>query len=326
MTLSSRKRWGFIGVTATASAINRVFPRWVDTLGLGDVELVPLDLPLDTPPAAYRSVVDDIAKDPLHWGAVVTSHKVRLLAATTDQFDELDRYAKLCREVSCISKSHGRLIGHAKDPITAGRAIEEFLAATHFRATGGQVLCFGAGGSGLAIAVHLLERRGSDGNPFRIALVSRSSERLETCREVLAELPRGGSEIDYIQNADPHMNDALMAGLPPGSLVVNATGMGKDQPGSPITEAGRFPKHGIAWELNYRGALDFLHQARAQQSQRALHVEDGWAYFVHGWSEAMAEAFHLRLTPELVLRLSDVASGGDSEGGNRKNHRGGHLA
>jgi len=43
------------------------------------------------------------------------------------------------------------------------------------------------------------------------------------------------------------------------SIVINATGMGKDTTDSPIINEGLFPKHGIAWEFNYRGELDFMH-------------------------------------------------------------------
>ena len=48
-------------------------------------------------------------------------------------------------------------------------------------------------------------------------------------------------------------------------MVVNATGLGKDAPGSPITDAARFPENGSAWEFNYRGDLVFLDQANAQK-------------------------------------------------------------
>ncbi len=57
--------------------------------------------------------------------------------------------------------------------------------------------------------------------------------------------------------------------LPPGSLVVNATGMGKDRPGSPLGPTSVFPRDGVVWEFNYRGSLDFWHQALAQRSRAA---------------------------------------------------------
>jgi shikimate dehydrogenase len=99
-----------------------------------------------------------------------------------------------------------------------------------------------------------------------------------------------------------------MAALPPGSMVINATGMGKDSPGSPLTDDGVFPERGLAWELNYRGDLVFLEQARRQQAERSLTVEDGWIYFLHGWSAVVAEVFDLELTDDLFAELDRAAS------------------
>ena len=59
-----------------------------------------------------------------------------------------------------------------------------------------------------------------------------------------------------------------MAQMKPYSVVINATGMGKDTPGSPVTWEGKFPENSVAWEFNYRGELDFLHQALAQKEER----------------------------------------------------------
>jgi shikimate 5-dehydrogenase len=98
-----------------------------------------------------------------------------------------------------------------------------------------------------------------------------------------------------------------MASLPPASVVINATGMGKDLPGSPITDAGVFPLHGIAWEFNYRGELDFLQQARAQEASRQLLVEDGWVYFLYGWTQVIAQVFHMTIDDELFDRLAAIA-------------------
>jgi shikimate 5-dehydrogenase len=87
----------------------------------------------------------------------------------------------------------------------------------------------------------------------------------------------------------------VVARLAPGSLVINATGLGKDAPGSPLTEAAVFPEHGIVWDLNYRGDLVFLDQARAQKAARDLQVEDGWTYFIHGWTQVIAEVFDIAI-------------------------------
>ena len=115
-------------------------------------------------------------------------------------------------------------------------------------------------------------------------------------------------QIEYICNADPKQNDQLLPSLPDGSMVINATGMGKDIPGSPITDQGLFPRNGIAWEFNYRGELDFLHQARRQAQLRNVRVDDGWVYFVHGWSQVVAQVLHADLTPKLFAQLDAAAS------------------
>jgi shikimate 5-dehydrogenase len=114
--------------------------------------------------------------------------------------------------------------------------------------------------------------------------------------------------FQYICNQDSRRNDEIMAGMPARSVVINATGMGKDTPGSPITGAGLFPMGGVAWELNYRGALDFMHQALAQQASRRLTVEDGWRYFLHGWTQVIAQVYHVTIGLELFERLEELAA------------------
>ena len=98
-----------------------------------------------------------------------------------------------------------------------------------------------------------------------------------------------------------------MAGMPEYSIVINATGMGKDIPGSPVTDVGLFPKNGIAWEFNYRGELDFMHQALRQAENRAVTVEDGWVYFLHGWSQVVAQVLHIELNDDLFAQLDQAA-------------------
>ena len=95
---------------------------------------------------------------------------------------------------------------------------------------------------------------------------------------------RLGTDIhfEYIQAQDPGESDAIMASLPDGSVVINATGAGKDFPGSPVSEAGVFPRQGVAWEINYRGQPDFWRQAKSQQTRRDLIVEDGCIFSMVG--------------------------------------------
>ena len=119
-------RFTFIGVTTASSAIMRVFPAWAAELGLRDVVMQGHDLPIHAEPSRYREVVAALKEDPSDLGALVTTHKIDLFEACRDQFDEIDRYADLLGEVSCLSKRDGRFRAHAKDPISSGRSFDDF--------------------------------------------------------------------------------------------------------------------------------------------------------------------------------------------------------
>jgi shikimate dehydrogenase len=137
-------------------------------------------------------------------------------------------------------------------------------------------------------------------------VVNRSRGRLDSMRALHEQL-EAGVEIEYVENSDPLANNRLLALAPAGSLIVNGTGMGKDTPGSPITDLAVFPERALVWELNYRGELDFLHQARSQEKRRTLIVEDGWRYFIHGWTTVIEEVFDVEMTPKVVDELSEIA-------------------
>ncbi len=296
----------FIGVTTAQSSIMKVFPRWSDILGLG-AQIVGYDAPIHGPAQIYRDIVCHIKDDPLSMGALVTTHKIDLLVAARDLFDYLDPNAQLCGEVSGIAKTSGKLQGYAIDPISSGLAWEAFVEPGHWGRTGAEVLCLGAGGSALAISIYLTRKPDAADRPRRFIVVNRSKPRLDSMQQIHAGL-KTDIQFEYVHNQDPVKNDAIMAALPPGSMVINATGMGKDTPGSPITDQGVFPQDGLVWEFNYRGELDFLHQAERQAQRRNLKIEDGWIYFLHGWTQVIAKVFHLKLTPELFAELDRAAS------------------
>jgi shikimate 5-dehydrogenase len=297
----------FVGVTTTKSSIMRVFPLWMSALGRADVVLEGMDLAIHDEPCAYRAAVAQIKHDPLSLGALVTTHKIDLYEAARDMFEYLDPYARICGELSSISKRAGCLEGHAKDPITAGLSMDAIVPPGYFGRTAAHVLCFGAGGSAVATLLHLMNKPDAGDRPRKFIAVNRSPARLERMRAMVAQRSTD-IEIDYVWNADARRNDAILAALPEGSVVINATGMGKDIPGSPITDDGQFPHRGIAWEFNYRGKLDFLHQARAQATARALLVEDGWLYFLHGWTQVIAQVLHLDIGNRFAT-LAKIAEG-----------------
>jgi shikimate dehydrogenase len=297
----------FIGVTTSKSSIMRVFPLWMEVLKGPEIVIEGIDLKIHDTPQAYRAATAQIKYDPLSLGGLVTTHKIDLYMAAKDMFDYFDPYAKICGEISSISKLDGRLEGHAKDPISAGLSLDAIIGKGYFGRTGGEVLIFGAGGSAVATILHLINKPDPADRPKKVVLVNRSEGRLVSAR-AMVENKRTDIQVEYIHSQDPVKNDAIMSAMPEYSIVINATGMGKDSPGSPITDKGAFPQHGIAWEFNYRGELDFMHQALAQVDMRDLKVEDGWLYFVHGWTQVVAQVLHFDLTPELFICLEEAAA------------------
>ena len=302
----SEKDFYFLGVTTAKSSINKVFPLWMQVIGRPEAHLQVRDLKIHDQPQKYRQFVNEIKTDPRSLGALVTTHKIDLYDAAKDLFDYLDPYAQTCGEISCISKRDNRLEGHAKDPISAGLSLDAIIPDNYFGSTAAEVLCFGAGGSGVAIALHLINRSKKGNRPGRFVFINRSQWRLDHAQQMVQSTTTD-IQFEYISNADPEVNDKILGTMPGHSLVINATGMGKDTPGSPISWGAKFPSAAVAWELNYRGDLDFLHQALAQKESRQLIVEDGWVYFLHGWTQVIAQVLHIDLNQVLFNTLSQTA-------------------
>jgi len=296
----------FIGVTTTKSSIMKLFPLWAEALGLKDAVIKGIDIDIHAKPEVYREVVEFIKNDELSLGALVTTHKIDLYHAASDLFDYLDPHAQMFKELSSISKKDGKLEGYAKDPISSGLAMEAFIPENYWTNHGGEVLVLGCGGSALAISSYLTEKEHGNNVPSKIILTNRSKPRLDSAKELLSQLE---TEVlfEYHLCPEPAQNDEVMAALKPHSLVINATGLGKDRPGSPLTNQGQYPDNGLVWELNYRGELDFMHQALSKKDERNLHVEDGWIYFIHGWTQVIAEVFHVEIKGELLQKCAKIA-------------------
>jgi shikimate 5-dehydrogenase len=283
----------FIGVTTSKSSIMKIFPLWMNELGSPEISIEGIDLKIHDIPENYRQAVAQIKYDNNSIGALVTTHKMDLYSAAEDMFDYFDDYALLLKEVSSISKNNGKLEGHAKDPISSKKKA--------------QLLIFGAGGSSIATILHIITKREPSDKPEKIIVVNRSQPRLDHLKEIIQKI-QTNINIEYIFNQNPEVNDKIMGSIPPYSIVINATGMGKDTPGSPVTDKGLFPENGIAWEFNYRGELNFMHQAEKQRNQRGVKVEDGWLYFIHGWTQVIFQALHLEITEEQFNRLTNIAN------------------
>lgn len=296
---------GFIGVSTAHSSIRRVFPAWAAVLGLPTATLVGYDVSPGAPPDRFRELVEGIREQPDRRGALVTTHKVSLYRAAGELFDDLDPLARTFGEVSSIYRRDGRLLGAARDPVTVRLALGDLLDPHHFADTGAEVLVLGSGGAGMALT-HALGTR--EDRPARVTCTALEQGDLADLRELHARAELPEHLFRYALSRRTEQADALVAALPPGSLVVNATGLGKDHAGSPVGAAVVFPMRGVVWDFNYRGSLEFLGQARAGQESRELAVHDGWRYFVHGWSQVVADVFDIAMPSDTVAELARVAA------------------
>ena len=296
----------FIGVTTGSSSIMKVFPKWADALGLKDVVIKGIDFQPHSAPEAYREAVEFLKNDPLSLGALVTTHKIDLYKSCKDLFDYVDPFAEQLGEVSSISKKDGKYCAHAKDPISSGLALEAFVPENYWKDFDGDVFIMGAGGSALAMSVYFTQEKFGENVPSKIIIANRSQPRLDEAKRILDGLnPK--TKFEFILNPTPADNDKTLASLKPHSVIINATGLGKDGPGSPLTNDCQFPMDSLVWELNYRGERLFMHQAEDQAEAKNLHVEEGWTYFIHGWTQVISEVFHMPIVGETLQHLSDIA-------------------
>lgn len=296
----------FIGVTTGKSSIMKVFPKWAEELELKDAVIKGIDFAPHSSAEAYREAVKFIKEDPLSLGALVTTHKIDLFRTCKDLFDYIDPYAQQLGEVSSISKRDGKLCAHAKDPISSGLALQKFVPENYWGEFNGDVMLMGAGGSTLAMSIYFAKVCKGGNCPKKIYITNRSMPRLDSAKEILKELDSKVS-FEFCYNPKPEDNDATLKGLKPHSLVVNATGLGKDAPGSPLTDNAVFPEDSLVWEINYRGDLLFAQQAERQQKEKNLHVERGWDYFIYGWTQVIEEVFHITIDEQRIEKLSELA-------------------
>lgn len=298
--------FSFFGVTTGSSAIQRIFPRWMSELGI-DSRLVGLDFPVGAPAADYRRAVERIKDDPASVGGLITTHKLNVLAAARDLFDGLDDSAALLKETSCLYKDGGRLMGAALDDRTSLLGLDAAVGADYWDGSR-ELVVLGAGGASIALTLGL-HRAAEAGRalPARVVVTARSEPRLAEMRE-LHERIGFAAPVEYAVAAATDEADRVVGASAPGSVIVNATGMGKDRPGSPVSATAPYPPDAVLWDMNYRGELRFLADAR-DRDRRDLRIVDGWDYFVYSWTKVVAVVYGVDIPASgpLFDRMSELA-------------------
>jgi shikimate dehydrogenase len=285
----------FIGVTTSKSFVHNVFPKWITLMGK-KAELMGVDLALNSPPDLYRDVVDSMRNNGSILGALVTSHKTNIYEHSIDLFHDIDLSSRFLHEVGVIYKNNDRLACGATDPDAQQRVLQKIFPNDYWKNCDAHVMIMGAGGAGVALAYTLLSKR--DNIPSRVIMTDIREDRIALAKQILGNMCEAKLSTLLVKTA--HENDRLLELLPPGSLIVNATGMGKDTPGSPVSDAAHFPAGSIVWEFNYRGNLVFLDIAKKQEFNQRLTLEDGWRYFIYGWCFVMGKVFNVTPTQKIV--------------------------
>lgn len=304
----------FIGVTTKQSAITHILPMWSQALGI-ELDLTGIDLPINAAAAQYQRAILDIKNNSKALGAVITTHKLKIFEHGAHLFDDLDELTRLLKEICVITKQGSHLVGLASpDCLSSTFSLKNMLAKNHWRKYSSNVLCFGAGGVARSIVLSLLYDFESNAPlshrcytaPKKILLVDNDQQQLKAISSLLDPL-KESTEIEYIHQTNAIDNDLLLANLPIGSLIINATGMGKDIPGSPLTDQAPFPPQSVVWDLNYRGERSFLQQAKSKELKLELKIHDGWLCFLHGWTQAISLALGTTFSDQQSLQLAKIA-------------------
>jgi len=278
----------FVGVSTGGSLAHAVFDRWAAALDR-PWRLRGLDLPIGTPPRTYRRLLAAVRGNPAVVGAVVTAHKLRLYRACAAGITLGDDLVEVTREVNTLAAADGLVRGYARDA----------LALSHVLQPAADVLCLGAGGAGTALLLALRERETRSAT-----FADTSPEALDDLRAVAERAGANGTRLSYVPVKVPADCDALVAGPPAPQLVVNATGLGKDAPGSPVSDGAPFGPSTLAWDFNYRGGLEFLRQAAARRAPTV----DGWDYFVAGWTGCLTAIAGVPFTGEVLAGFATAAA------------------
>jgi shikimate dehydrogenase len=303
----------FVGISTAGSLAHAVFGRWAAELGQ-PWTLRGIDLPADAPTAAFRRLVSAMRGNAAVRGAVITAHKLRVYRACAQDLERRDWLTDVTHEINALAT--GPILGgYARDALSLARVLPALIrSAGAATASDLHVLCLGAGGAATALLLALhLDTFTADGAarpparadpPASVTFTDVDPRALADLRSVADRAGIAASRLSFIRVREPCDSDALVARLPSPALVINATGLGKDAAGSPVTGAARLAPNALAWDLNYRGDLVFLRQA----ADAGATTMDGWDYFVAGWAGGLTAIAETPFSTDVLTRFAQAAA------------------
>lgn len=276
---SMGRKFAFIGVSTTESAVNKFFSTWAALLDQ------PWQLEhMDADPGDNQRLqhyVHTIRENAEYVGALVTTHKASVYEIGSELgLEELEPAGSL-REVGFLDKPKNCLRMRVSDVDSQKPVMRRLVGNPNVK--GGEFLVLGAGGAGLAFAWNAAVE--SIGIPQRVRLIESNESRVLSAQRIINQWNTNCPVIvDYntLSDAieDVSRNNELV------TFIVNASGEGKDRISSRCDVRGFSGRPLTYWDFNYRGSLDLL---RAFQSflDDEIITEDGLEYFYNGWSVVM---------------------------------------
>jgi shikimate dehydrogenase len=301
----ANRLFAFVGVTTKKSAINNFFPLWIKFLD-ADCTLVGIDIALDASLSQYDGFLEQFLSD--QWiGALITTHKSKIFhKLDSNGYANLTDRAKLLEEASVIYKNaNSEIFGDATDPDAILPILSRLLSDERWLSGCLQILIMGGGGAGLALFYTIV----SSGIIVKKIVITESDPlRRQFLIKKVDEIVRKFKSEILTEITDSQNSDKTITELGSGALIVNATGMGKDLPGSPIRNPDNIFNNSIIWEFNYRGELKFLNDCVKIRDHKNLLIEDGWYYFIHGWANVLCTALNKTVTEKLLTDFETVTS------------------
>ena len=272
-----------VGAEPLAQGFLDVLPKWASRFGHKSTAIMPMAAPSSADAAGYQRFVDFMRDEYHAVGAIMVSDASTLFEHSRQMFDELDGDTALLGEIGVVVRTPGTLTGLAPAKKAARQAYEHVFGDGSNPA---EALIIGATGPARALAIAL-----SESGQRRVCLTTLDGKSMTDMRQRIAELPEERRPtLRHIESQLEH--DRLVTLLPPGSLVVNATGPADENTPSPVGDAALFPENGLVWDLDAVGVSSpFLDKARQQRRPRGLHLSDGPMFHQYQWLAAAAAIF-----------------------------------
>jgi shikimate dehydrogenase len=276
----------FLGISTGGSVARRAFEGWMRLLG-ADFALERVDLPAGAPAQSYRQLMDRIRSEAFA-GLTVTAHKTALFEHAGDLLDGVDEPARIASEISVIYSNAHEFRGTIIEPKSIAATLTELGGDSAMTLDTADVVVLGAGGTAVSLVMCLTEQAWpASARPRRIHFVDTSPQRLAHVAALSNAWPPSLETRTILSEGEVSLAD--LGPLPAKSLIVNATGLGKDRPGSPISLPTSWPLGAKVWDLNYRGDLLMPQAARDAEASSAVHAYDGWNLFINGWAEGLSK-------------------------------------